>query len=239
MKKTQIIAVIPAAGVGARMQADIPKQYLMLQNKTILEHTVEKLLNQPEVDHIVIAISDGDAYYADLAIANHPRVHVASGGKERADSVLSALNTILNSPNYSKTEQNTWALVHDAARPLVNNQDISLLIQTCLHNQYGGILAAPVKDTMKQATTVNGSVTINKTIDRSELWHALTPQLFPCELLCNAIEQAMKHNIAVTDEASAIEYIGEKVALVEGSAENIKITRPVDLKLAAFLMQDE
>lgn len=222
-----IVAVVPAAGVGSRMQADRPKQYLEISGKTILEHTVEKLLTHTSVDKVIVAISDDDPYFPQLSLANNPEVIRVSGGKERADSVLSALDYI------ESNQLAQWAMVHDAARPCVDLNDIDNLIEVAVTNQLGGILATPVRDTMKRA---NAQQNIDHTVDREALWHALTPQLFKTQPLRYALSHALDQGVQITDEASAIEWLGEKPALVHGRADNIKITQPEDLALAEFYL---
>ena len=222
-----IVAVVPAAGVGSRMQADRPKQYLEISGKTILEHTVEKLLTHTSVDKVIVDISDDDPYFPQLSLANNPEVIRVSGGKERADSVLSALDYI------ESNQLAQWAMVHDAARPCVDLNDIDNLIKVAITNQLGGILATPVRDTMKRA---NAQQNIDHTVDREALWHALTPQLFKTQPLRYALSHALDQGVQITDEASAIEWLGEKPALVHGRADNIKITQPEDLALAEFYL---
>ncbi|MGO2322858.1 2-C-methyl-D-erythritol 4-phosphate cytidylyltransferase [Vibrio casei] len=227
--------VVPAAGVGKRMQADHPKQYLPLFDKAILEHTLECLLTHPMVNLVVVAISEGDEYFSDLPIASHSRVVRVSGGKERADSVLSGLNYLIK--NHIKDYP--WVLVHDAARPCLTHSDISKLIEHCVQANQGGILATPVRDTMKQSCMSKmGQISIKQTIDRSQLWHALTPQMFPLEALKIALSQGLKQGSNITDEASAMELIGQSPLLVQGRADNIKVTQPEDLALAAFFLTD-
>ncbi|EKO3398727.1 2-C-methyl-D-erythritol 4-phosphate cytidylyltransferase [Vibrio fluvialis] len=223
----KITAIVPAAGVGSRMQADRPKQYLILHGHTVLEHTVEVLLRHPNVGQVVVAVSDNDPYFDSLTLANHPRVVRVSGGKERADSVLSALDYVC------RHQLSEWVLVHDAARPCVEHVDISQLIATAQTHTVGAILAAPVRDTMKRA---DGGQNIDHTVDRVALWHALTPQMFRAQPLMQALTQALAAQAVITDEASAFEWLGQKPALVAGRADNIKITQPEDLALAEFYL---
>ncbi|EPT8450161.1 2-C-methyl-D-erythritol 4-phosphate cytidylyltransferase [Vibrio fluvialis] len=223
----KITAIVPAAGIGSRMQADRPKQYLILHGHTVLEHTVEVLLRHPDVGQVVVAVSDNDPYFGSLALANHPRVVRVSGGKERADSVLSALDYVC------QHQLSEWVLVHDAARPCVDHADISQLIATAQTHTVGAILAAPVRDTMKRA---DGGQNIDHTVDRVALWHALTPQMFRAQSLMQALTQALAAQAVITDEASAFEWLGQKPALVAGRADNIKITQPEDLALAEFYL---
>ncbi len=222
-----IIAVVPAAGVGSRMQADRPKQYLKLLGKTVLEHTVSKLLAHPKVSKVVVAVSEDDPYFSTLALANHPQVIRVNGGKERADSVLSALNYIC------KHEVNEWVLVHDAARPCFTEQDVTRLIECAENHSVGAILAAPVRDTMKRSDELQN---IDHTVERSNLWHALTPQMFRTLPLREALIDGLASKANITDEASAFERLNLSPALINGRADNIKITQPEDLALAEFYL---
>ncbi len=231
MTKLAIAAVMPAAGVGKRMQAAIPKQYLTLQGKTILAHSVERIVNHPQVAALWLALDSADPYFADTGLTNAAIQRVA-GGRERVDSVLNALKQI-DAVRYP------WVLVHDAARPLVRHADISQLISACLHAGHGGILACPVRDTMKRGHFATGANRVTETVEREQLWHALTPQFFPTAQLTEAIMQALAAGVTVTDEASAMEWAGQPVLLVEGQADNIKITRPADLTLAAFSLEQQ
>lgn len=231
MTTPRIVAVIPAAGVGSRMQADRPKQYLKLGGKTILEHTTESLLCHPKIERVVIAISADDAYFDSLHLSSK-RITVVEGGKERADSVLNGIASL---------NENTWALVHDAARPCIEEADITALLDV-MHNDdvVGGILASPVRDTMKRAFATNDSVEIiAHTEERTNLWHALTPQLFPAGLLKQALQDGLEKGANITDEASAMELAGHKVAMISGSPANIKVTHPADLPLAEFYLRQK
>jgi len=237
----EFVVVVPAAGVGKRMKAQCPKQYLTIEKRTILEHTVLKLLSHPLIKHVVIAISKGDEYFEDTRLNNHPEISVVNGGAERVDSVLAGLNSI-NSDNFP------WVMVHDAARPCISLHDISLLIEQTQQSNCGGLLAYPVRDTMKQARSVNTQPIntedvqkemVEKTISREHLWHALTPQLYKTEELISAISQALEDEVTITDESSAIEYAGLGSLMVEGNSNNIKITRPDDLSLASFILSQQ
>ncbi|KII78562.1 2-C-methyl-D-erythritol 4-phosphate cytidylyltransferase [Vibrio renipiscarius] len=225
-----LVAIVPAAGVGSRMKAGKPKQYLTIAQKTVLEHTIEKLLAHPAVTLVVVAITDGDPYFPELSIATHPRVVRVSGGKERADSVLSALQ-------YVHAQQLAeWVMVHDAARPCVRVEDLNTLISVSQTHDVGAILASPVRDTMKRSN-LNGD--IDHTVDREALWHALTPQMFKTEPLTRILNEALVAGAMITDEASAFEWAGLQPALVQGYADNIKITQPEDLALAEFYLKRE
>ncbi|MCZ8500251.1 2-C-methyl-D-erythritol 4-phosphate cytidylyltransferase [Vibrio lentus] len=221
-----VIAVVPAAGVGSRMKADRPKQYLQIHGKTILEHTVEKLLSHPQVSKIVVAVSDDDPYYPELPLNLNPQVIRVSGGTERADSVLSALDYI------AQQQLNYWVMVHDAARPCIQLSDIDKLISGAMTHDVGAILAAPVRDTMKRGAQGQ----IEHTVDRVDLWHALTPQMFRSKPLRKVLSEALQQGVSITDEASAFEWKGLSPALIAGRSDNFKITQPEDLALAEFYL---
>jgi len=228
----QFIVVVPAAGIGKRMLASCPKQYLTIDNQTILSHTINRLLSHKNIAKVVLAISDVDAYFAQTTLVDNPNIIRVSGGKERVDSVLNGLQVI---------NDKEWVLVHDAARPCVTHDDIDKLIKQCLASNSGGILAAPVVDTMKLAinNNANEATQVSKTIDRSSLWHAFTPQMFKTKELKQAIEEAQKKGLLITDESSAIESVGLPCLLVSGRRDNIKITRPEDLVLADFYLKQQ
>ncbi len=226
---TQFWAIVPAAGVGKRMQANKPKQYLPLSGQTVLEKTLERLLQADVFSAIAVAISKEDPFWPTLAISRHKKVITAAGGKERADSVLSGLKSLKD-----QAADDDWVLVHDAARPCLTCSDIQTLINTLQDDAVGGILASPSSDTLKQVSHTN----IIKTIDRSMIWKALTPQMFRYRLLKRALEET-EGNPNVTDEASALEIIGLTPKIVEGRTDNIKITRPEDLALAQFYREQQ
>jgi 2-C-methyl-D-erythritol 4-phosphate cytidylyltransferase len=220
-----IATVIPAAGVGKRMKADKPKQYLQLCGMTVLEQTLRRLKQVPALQQFYLALSPDDAYFPELPLATDLSIHRLDGGAERANSVLNALIQI-------DANAYPWVLVHDAARPVVRISDIELLIHRCMQQGQGGILATPVRDTMKR-----GSDTVELTVDRANLWHAYTPQLFPTALLRDTLQRALAQGVAITDEASAMEWADLPVLLVQGHADNIKITQAEDLALAAFYLE--
>lgn len=222
-------AIVPAAGVGKRMQADRPKQYLPLAGKAVLEQTLLRLLDVEQLSGIAVAVSQEDPYWPELEIAGHPKVITAPGGKERADSVLSGLRSIRE-----HADDNDWVLVHDAARPCITRSDVVLLIESLKDDAVGGILALSSHDTLKQ---VEGR-TIHGTLDRAHIWRALTPQMFRYGMLKAALE-AGEGNPAITDEASALELMGYQPKIVEGRPDNIKITRPEDLALAQFYLEQQ
>lgn len=229
MSEARHWAVLPAAGVGRRMGADIPKQYLELSGRRVIDHTIERMLRHPRIEGLCVAISEADVWWADSEYAAHPGVVVAPGGAARADSVLNALHALA-----VRAAPDDWVLVHDAARPCVHPEDISRLIDAVEQaGAVGGLLGMPVRDTMKRADSAGQ---VGHTVDRDGLWHAFTPQMFRLGALRQALGDALVAGVAVTDEASAMEWAGGRPLLVEGRPDNIKITRPGDLDLAAYYL---
>lgn len=216
-------AVIPAAGIGARMAADRPKQYLQLGGLTILEHSLACFLDHPRLKGLVISLAVDDPYWPTLACAADSRIQRATGGKERADSVLNALLHL----HAQGAHDDDWVLVHDAARPNLSRGDLDKLLHELADDPVGGLLAVPAKDTLKRADA-NGRVT--ETVDRSLIWQAYTPQMFRLGALHRALADSLVSDVAITDEASAIEWAGQSPRLIEGRSDNIKVTRPEDLE---------
>lgn len=233
MTKPSLWAVVPAAGIGQRMQSDIPKQYLSLHGATVLELTLNRLLSVDAVKGLVIALQQHDEHWSSLQINSDKPVLVAEGGAERSDSVLNALHTLAQVDGFDETSD--WVLVHDAVRPCVRVSDIESLIAEVGDNESGGLLALPVRDTMKRQGI---EPVVQDTVDRQGLWHALTPQLFPYRLLCDALSKALEKGFTITDESSAMESAGFCPLLVQGHEDNIKITRPDDLRLAELYLQE-
>ena len=220
-----LTAIVPAAGIGSRMGADWPKQYLTLAGKTILEHTLGCLLSHPAIARVIVALAPHDEWFEQLAVAADPRVLRVEGGSERAYSVLNALHVV----------EGKWVLVHDAARPCLTQGDLDALIASAMACD-GAILGSRVRDTMKRT---DGAGNIVATVEREQLWHALTPQMFPTGTLKRALEEGLALGALITDEASAMERAGFTVKMVEGRADNIKVTRPEDLSLAELFLQQQ
>lgn len=223
--------VIPAAGMGTRMGGNIPKQYLPLRGKTVIEHTVDRLLQLEQVAGIVIALSEHDSHWTSLPLAKIEKIHTTTGGAERCNSVLNGLRYL-----ETLAHPDDLVLVHDAARPCVRIGDIVRVIEAARTCQDGAILAIPVRDTLKRAGSFGF---IESTVDRAKLWQAQTPQAFGLALLREALEQAIANRTLVTDDAQAIELTGRKPFLVEGHPDNLKITDPSDLNLALLYLQNQ
>ncbi|PLW68095.1 2-C-methyl-D-erythritol 4-phosphate cytidylyltransferase [Pseudohalioglobus lutimaris] len=218
--------VIPAAGIGSRMGGSTPKQYLNLNGETLLEHSLRALLAVPGMQSVTVALHQADRFAGSLALLSDDRVNTVIGGAERADSVLAALHAVPGGAG-------DWVLVHDAARPCLQQADVLRLVEHAVSRGEGGILAERVCDTVKLA---DSSGHVEKTLDRSRLWRAQTPQMFRLGELTQALEAVIARNLPVTDEASAMECMGYAVNLVPGSASNLKVTLPDDLDLAAWYL---
>jgi len=223
--------IVPAAGIGTRMGASRPKQYLTIGGKTLLEHALERLLQLPQLAGLVVALHPEDRYWEQLPMAADARITVVDGGEDRSRSVLNALNFL----TLRATAQD-WVLVHDAVRPCVTSACIDRLCQRSVEHEVGAILGVPVSDTLK---LVDAQKSIQATRDRSDLWQAQTPQMFRYQLLHQCLARALAQGEQLTDEASALEVAGYKPLMVEGRTDNIKVTRPEDLKLAELILQHQ
>lgn len=219
--------IVPAAGVGRRFGGEIPKQYQQLLGKLVIEHTLERLLQLEDVQ-IVAAVSSEDTLWQTLSVFQNPRIQTTIGGEERADSVRLALESL-----QGKAQKDDWVLVHDVARPCVRVQDIQYLMITLASHKVGGVLAIPVSDTVKRVLNESN---IDSTEDRSQLWAAQTPQMFRYGLLLESLQKAVQQQYQPTDESAAIEQLGYTPCVVEGSRDNIKITRLEDMAIAEAIM---
>lgn len=227
-KATKLWAVIPAAGSGRRFSATDLKQYQVIGNKTVLEHSIERLNSLPLAGY-VLAIAEDDHIATTLPLVQKEKAHFCQGGAERVNSVLNALNYLSQI-----AESEDWVLVHDAARPCVSHTCLHALVDQAMIQQQSAILAIPVRDTLKR---VVHAAEITETVSREQLWQAQTPQIAQLGILKLALEQALTDQIVITDEASALEYIQAPVQVVTGRADNIKITYPSDLDLARLILQ--
>ncbi len=230
MTTDTVWAVVPAAGIGVRMQGDRPKQYLTLHGKTVLEHTLNRLIDHPRIAGIVVAIAEHDAWWQHLKLV-HAAIYTVTGGAQRAQSVLNALNKL-----QVLTSDDPWVLVHDAVRPCLRHCDIDLMIDSLHGHPVGGVLGMLINDTIKRT---NDQRVITDTLDRQGLWRAATPQMFHLHALIRALHVARDQQITVTDEASAMAIIGLQAVMVAGHTDNIKITLPQDLTLAALFLQHQ
>lgn len=230
MSEVSFWLIVPAAGIGQRMAAQCPKQYLRIDGEYILDITLRRLLAILPAAGCMVPISAADSWWASTKASADSRIAICGGGRERADSVLSALNALT-----LRASADDWVLVHDAARPCIAAGDLTGLMNLAGSHSVGGLLAAPVTDTLKLADSKSANI-VTSTVDRRHLWRALTPQMFRYGLLRRALEQALNQGLVITDEASAMEQAGYQPLLVEGRSDNIKITVPADLALAGFIM---
>lgn len=220
----RVIALVPAAGIGARASSEdeivIPKQYRVLAGQPMLRHSVLALLADPRVDEVRVIVAPHDDKAAS-ALSGLPRTRCFPyGGAERSDTVLNGLRQ-------TEFQHQDWVLVHDAARPGLPAAALTRLLDACLSRQQGGLLAMPMADTVKLA---DAELCVERTLDRKHLWLAQTPQMFKASELKDALMQAVAAGFAVTDEASAMEFVGHKPLLVPGSGRNAKITWPDDFE---------
>ncbi|GAA0428706.1 2-C-methyl-D-erythritol 4-phosphate cytidylyltransferase [Massilia aurea] len=226
---TRHVALIPAAGVGARMAAGSPKQYLPIGAKPMLRHTVDAFLSSPLIAHTYVVVSADDPFIDTVlpdAGERASRVTVLRcGGATRMESIRNGLHAVR-----AVLADTDHVLVHDAARPGLNAALIERLITETGDHPAGGLLALPVVDTVKRR--VDGGIA---TVDRANLWLAQTPQMFTYALLCRALDAATDP-AAITDDASAVEALGLAPRLVEGHPRNLKVTLPSDIRIAEMYL---
>ena len=231
MNKDNYFLIVPASGVGTRMGSSTPKQYIRLENGlTIIDQCLKTLLEIKLISGFVVALSSTDSFFQSSHFYNHSKIlAIAEGGKERFNSVLSALNSLNN-----RAQPNDWVLVHDSVRPCIKKSDIEKLIREVSNDSIGGILATSAIDTVKEKNA-SGSI---KTIDRKKLYMAQTPQMFRFGILKEAIESAIRMGGRITDESEAIEKLGHSIKIINGSSSNIKITTKDDIELANYFLKN-
>lgn len=213
------------------MGAPVPKQYLDLAGRCVIDYSLGLFLEHSLIAGVLVAVDSADDYWPRSAFYDHPKVRRVNGGDERCYSVLNSLDLLIRD-----ADEADRVLVHDAARPCLRRVDLDRLLNQLLDHPTGGLLGIPVRDTMKQ---VHAGGEIRCTVPRDGLWHAFTPQMFPLGLLRRALRAAVERDLLVTDDASAVELTGLSPLLVEGHADNIKITRPEDLPLARFYLEQQ
>lgn len=230
--------IVPAAGSGSRFGSEKPKQYAPLAGATVIEHTLDRLL-ELEAQALVLAINPADDYWQSLPVSRQQKIRPCAGGAQRADSVYLALQSIA-----SEADDEDWVLVHDVARPCVRVSDIRLLIETLSGHPVGGLLATPVSATLKRVgnsqfadtAKVKAAGAVHETVAREHLWAAATPQMFRYGVLTKALQQCRDAGISPTDEAGAVERLGLQAEIVEGHSDNLKITHGADLALAEAIL---
>lgn len=219
--------MMPAAGIGRRFGTDRPKQYAPLCGRTVIEWALEPFLTDSRCAGAVVALAQDDPYWTAIAFRT---VLQAVGGQARSQSVRNGLAALAEHAN-----RDDWVLVHDAARPCLPRQDLDRLLSELATHQVGGLLATPAADTLKRS---GASREVQETVDRAGLWRALTPQMFRYRRLCEALDRAHAAGRIPTDEAQAIEWLGDRPKIVEGAAANLKITSAADLAIAAALLKE-
>jgi 2-C-methyl-D-erythritol 4-phosphate cytidylyltransferase len=230
MNKDKYFLVVPASGIGQRMNSTIPKQYIILEKGlTILDQCLNTILSNDLISGFIVALDKKDSHFKSSDFAKDPKlISITTGGKERFHSVLNALNALDQT-----AKPNDWVLVHDAVRPCIRKEDINKLIEEVADDKVGGILANRIVDTVKQKN--NGGLV--STIDRQKLYIAQTPQMFRYAILKDSIEKAIKSNMHITDESEALESQNYSIRIVEGSSSNIKITTQEDIHLANYFLK--
>lgn len=229
MTGSRFSLIIPAAGSGRRMESETPKPFLRIAGKTLLEHTLLNFTRLPGLGQVIVVASDAyrdEVMRAAGVLPAHAELKVVSGGRERQDSIRNALKQIDKSA--------VLTVVHDAVRPFVTPDEIERCLREA--DEHGAaVLAVPVSDTIKRAGPEG---VVAETPDREGLWQAQTPQIFRTSLLVEAYRNAAETGFAGTDDASLVEQTGATVRLVRGSAGNIKITYPSELRLAKLLLEE-
>ena len=232
---SRYFALVPAAGVGSRFGAALPKQYVQIAGRTVLEHTLRRLLVEPQIVQVAVVLARDDAWFErEVRLPENLAAKLRTlycGGESRAESVFNGLSSLLK---HGVARLDDKVLVHDAARCCLPAKALQRLLQEAGQHPVGGILALPVADTLKRG---NGENHIAETVSRSGLWQAQTPQLFPAALLQQALAAA--NPAEITDEASAVERLGLQPLLVQGDSRNLKLTWPTDERIARLLLQDE
>ena len=219
--------IIPAAGTGNRMASVLPKQYVPLAGKPMISHTIQVFFNHPRIASIHLALNPDDDFWRSLPLEPTSKLKLHyTGGESRSETVLNTLRAI-------STAEDDWILVHDAARPGLTHQLLDNLMNALENDAVGGLLALPLADTLKQADAANR---VEKTIPRTDLWQAQTPQMFRYGTLVKALQS---FEGTATDEAEAIEALGLQPKLVRGELRNLKITYPQDLDLLEALFRVE
>lgn len=231
MADVRFWAVVPAAGVGKRMAATLPKQYLTLRGRPIIQHTIERLSAHPRIAGVVVALSADDNYWPSVRRELPSTVYEVPGGAERCHSVMCGLERL-----EEMAAPEDFVLVHDAVRPCLRLADIDKLVAALATARDGALLGYRVRDTIKRT---DDSAVVLETVPREHLWHALTPQAFRIGVLKQALARCIRAGRIVTDEAQAVEQSGLSPTMVEGCPDNIKVTRPDDLGLAELYLRHQ
>ena len=231
MNKPRFWLVVPAAGTGRRFGLELPKQYREIDGRCVLAHSLQAFADWGNLSGTVLAIDDGDRWFAGISEQLPLPVRTVTGGVERMHSVINAVQALQDN-----ADAHDWVLVHDAVRPCLCADDLRRLTESTGDDGVGGLLATRVTDTLKKSQDENSQPRVVSTIDRQGLWQAMTPQVFPYGLLRSALEAAQEAGKLLSDEAAAMELAGHRPLLVEGRRDNIKVTRIADLTLAESIL---
>jgi 2-C-methyl-D-erythritol 4-phosphate cytidylyltransferase len=226
-----IWAIVPAAGIGRRMRTRVPKQYLNVNGRPIIETSLARIGALQYVRQVLVMLNPEDRVWPTLGLEKNPKITCQFGGDNRYQTVLYGLRYLR-----AMAADDDWVLVHDAARPCVRIKDIDNLFAQIVNHPVGGLLGAPVDNTMK---LVDDNHEVLSTVDRVNVWSAFTPQVLRFRLLLDALEAVDKSGKTVTDEATAVERLGYRPLLVLGNRDNIKVTHPNDLNLAEQILSSQ
>jgi 2-C-methyl-D-erythritol 4-phosphate cytidylyltransferase len=229
---SRFYALIPAAGSGSRMGGETPKQYLPLNSIPLIAHALIVLAREPRIAKLFVVIAPNDTWWDGYEWAGwEDRLQVLRcGGASRAETVLNGLQAMA-----TECAAEDWVLVHDAARPCLPAESLSLLLDVVADDAVGGLLAVPVADTLKRAVAGDAAAArAEATVPRAGLWQAQTPQMFRHGTLSEALREAGSD---MTDEASAVEQLGLQPRLVESDSRNLKVTYSQDLRLAGLILE--
>ena len=228
---SNFVAIIPAAGDSSRYSGEVPKQFLRVDGRTVLELSIKPLLDFSECLGLCVLVPPQDQHHKALKITDNPRIFVVEGGASRIDSVAKGVKF------WQQSELSyDYILIHDAARPCLRSSDVQQLLDSIEGEVDGVVLGIPCSDTIKKVSA-KGSLILN-TLDRSKLWRAFTPQIFRKEVL---LKNTLEENIGeeFTDEASLVEANGGKLKMVKGFEDNIKLTFPEDLGLIRSILSSQ
>lgn len=223
---------MPASGIGSRMGADCPKQYLPFDKNTVIETTLNTLLDFERIEGAIIVLNQDDQYWSQLNFTHKKPVYTTIGSSERSGSVFNGLQKL---SEITQTDQ-VVVMIHDAVRPCITHDDLSKLVKNCDNGEDAVFLAHPVTDTIKTADAKGYSLT---TVDRRNLWRAFTPQVFTFNLIEKALKFVVKHQLEITDDVSAVEQIGIQTKMLLGRSDNIKITYPQDILVAQTILKNQ
>lgn len=232
MLKNKYWVVLPASGIGSRMNTSCPKQYLSFAQSTVIETTLKTLLDFDAIEGAVVVVSKEDDYWPTLKFSHNKPIYTTIGAAERSGSVFCGLQKIREVCDV----QNLMVMIHDAVRPCITHSDLQLLVDQCEAEQPATFLAHPVTDTLKKS---NDSLLSIATVERSNLWRAFTPQVFAFDLIFKALQLVERDTLEITDDVSAVEQLGVHSKIVMGRSDNIKITYPSDLKIAELILENQ